>query len=290
MTDICCIGHLTVDNIITPGHVATLNGGTAFYFTRGISRLKGISYKLITSVADDQKEAIDDMRDDDIDIKVIPSEKTVVFENIYGENMDNRQQRVLAEGEPFTVEKLQDVEARFIHLGSLLSKDFSLDVIKYLSTRGTLSVDAQGFLRKVEGKEVEPCDWKEKRKALPYIDILKVNEHEIDSLTGFKDARQAAVQLAIWGVKEVLITLGSYGSMIYAGGNFYEIPAYEPDELVDATGCGDTYAAGYLYMRSRGADYEECGRFAAAMATLKLENSGPFNGDEDDIRKIMDED
>ena len=46
--------------------------------------------------------------------------------------------------------------------------------------------------------------------------ILKVNEHEAKVLTGLDDYQAAARQLAEWGVKEVLLTLGSEGSIIYA--------------------------------------------------------------------------
>ena len=85
----------------------------------------------------------------------------------------------------------------------------------------------------------------------------------------------------------MLITLGSYGSVIYVDGRYYEIPAYKPAALIDATGCGDTYATGYLYMRSRGAGYEEAGRFAAAMSTIKLQQSGPFDKSITDIQHIL---
>lgn len=56
---------------------------------------------------------------------------------------------------------------------------------------------------------------------------------------------------------------------------------------MDATGCGDTYVTGYLYMRNKGASYEEAGCFAAAMSTLKLEASGPFNGTEEDVWNVI---
>ena len=80
---------------------------------------------------------------------------------------------------------------------------------------------------------------------------------------------------------------GAVGSLIYAEGKFYRIPAYPPKEVVDATGCGDTYVLGYLYMRNKGCSYEEAGCFAAAMSTIKLEKSGPFSGSEEDIWKIL---
>ena len=287
MTDICCIGHITLDKIITPTSTADLNGGTSFYFSYGISNLPGVNYKLVTSLAEADMAAVDAMRAQGIDVEVIPSRNTVFFENSYEENMNNRHQRVLAKADPFTADNLAGVEARYIHLGSLLADDFSLDTIKSLAGRGILSVDAQGFLRYVDGEQVRPCDWADKEEVMKYVDVLKVNEHEIESLTGYSNLEQAARVLAGWGAREVLMTLGSYGSVIYADGVLHRIPAFDPVRMVDATGCGDTYATGYLYMRSRGAGYDEAGRFAAAMATLCIERTGAFNGTLADIEEVF---
>ena len=239
-------------------------GGTSYYFSHGIRRLKDFkNYKLVTAVAPSEYGIIEEMRKEGIQVEVLPSRHTVYFENTYEdvyfentyeENQDNRSQRVLAKADPFTADALKDENAHIFHLGSLLADDFPLEVVKELAQKGTLAVDAQGYLRKVEGEHVFPVylrkvegehvfpvDWHEKKKALKYIDILKVNEHEAEVLTGFKDPEKAAKQLAQWGVKEVLLTLGSLGSLIYAEGKFYKIPAYAPKEVVDATGCGDTY-------------------------------------------------
>lgn len=71
----------------------------------------------------------------------------------------------------------------------------------------------------------------------------------MEVLTQCSDPYDAAVKLADWGVKEVLLTLGDKGSLIYVDERFYEIPAYPVENVADATGCGDTYMAGYLYMR-----------------------------------------
>ena len=288
MNDICCIGHITLDKIVTPKQTTYMPGGTSYYFSYGMKHLNNAqNYKLITALAESEMKSVEDMRKEGIEVTVFPSKKTLYFENKYGENQDERTQRVLAKADPFTVEALKGVEAHIFHLGSLLSDDFSIDILKYLSTKGILSVDAQGYLREVRGEKVYPIDWENKLEALKYIDVLKVNEHEAEVLTGHKDLKQAAIQLAEWGVKEVLLTLGSMGSLIYAEGEFYQIPAYPPREVVDATGCGDTYAMGYLYMRNQGASYDEAGRFAAAASTIKLEKSGPFNGTEEDIMAII---
>lgn len=263
-------------------------GGTSYYFSHGISHLNDWkNYKLVTSLAPSEYSSVDELTGKGLNVEIIPSKKTVYFENSYGINQNNRTQRVLAKADPFTVEKIQHIEAKIFHLGSLLSDDFSLDVIKYLSKKGILSVDAQGYLREVRDENVYPIDWCEKKEALKYVHILKVNEHEAKVLTGLDDYQAAARQLAEWGVKEVLLTLGSEGSIIYAENSFYYIPAYPPKEVVDATGCGDTYMLGYLYMRNKGVSYEEAGCFAAALSTVKLEKSGPFSGTEEDAWKII---
>lgn len=288
MNDICCIGHITLDKIITPKQTIYMPGGTSYYFSHGISHLNDWkNYKLVTSLAPSEYSSVDELTGKGLNVEIIPSKKTVYFENSYGINQNNRTQRVLAKADPFTVEKIQHIEAKIFHLGSLLSDDFSLDVIKYLSKKGILSVDAQGYLREVRGENVYPIDWCEKKEALKYVHILKVNEHEAKVLTGLDDYQAAARQLAEWGVKEVLLTLGSEGSIIYAENSFYYIPAYPPKEVVDATGCGDTYMLGYLYMRNKGVSYEEAGCFAAALSTVKLEKSRPFSGTEEDAWKII---
>lgn len=288
MKDICCIGHITKDKIITPRQTVYMAGGTSFYFSYAFSHLpQNVSFQLVTKLGEGEMKSVEDMRQAGIDVQVYPSRHTVYFENKYGDNLNDRTQRVLERADPFTVDEMREVNAGVYHLGSLLSDDFSTEVVKYLSTKGRISIDAQGYLREVRGEKVYPIDWAEKREILAHTDIIKVNEHEMEVITGFTDPRAAAKCLAEWGVKEVCVTLGSEGSIILAEGKFYDIPAYEPKEIVDATGCGDTYSAGYLWCRAQGMGFEESGKFAAAMCTLKLEHSGPFDGSIDDVRRVM---
>ena len=291
MKDICCIGHITKDKIITPRQTVYMAGGTSFYFSYAFNHLpKEVSFQLVTKLGETEMKSVDDMREAGIDVVTYPSRHTVYFENKYGENQNDRTQRVLERADPFMVEEMKSVDAGVYHLGSLLSDDFSPEVVEYLSTKGRISIDAQGYLREVRGDKVYPIDWAEKREILAHTDIIKVNEHEMEVITGKTDPHEAALQLAEWGVKEVCVTLGSEGSIILADGKFYTIPAYEPKEIVDATGCGDTYSAGYLWCRAQGMGFEEAGKFAAAMCTLKLEHSGPFDRSIEDVRKVLKDD
>lgn len=288
MKDICCIGHITKDKIVTPHRVVYMAGGTSFYFAYAINQLPNdVSFSLVTSMDPTETEPAEKMRQAGIDVTLNASRNTVFFENIYGENQNERKQRVLAKADPFTIEQLEHVDAKVYHLGSLLSDDFSNEVVEYLAKKGKVSIDVQGYLREVRDEKVYPTDWKDKLKVLKNTYYLKVNEIEMETITGLKDAHEAAKLLHSWGVTEVIITLGSEGSLIYVDDTFYEIPAYAPHEVVDATGCGDTYSAGYLYQRTLGATPTEAGKFAAAMCTIKLEHNGPFNRSIDDIHEII---
>lgn len=288
MKDICCIGHITKDKIVTPNRTVYMAGGTSFYFSYAINQLpKDVTFSLVTAMDPTEKEPVEKMLKAGIDVSMNASRNTVFFENIYGANQNERKQRVLAKADPFTIQQLEHVDAKVFHLGSLLADDFPTEVVEYLSRKGRVSIDVQGYLREVRDEKVYPIDWKEKLKVLKHTYYLKVNETEMETITGLKDAHEAAKLIHAWGVTEVIITLGSEGSLVYVDDKFYEIPAYPPHEVVDTTGCGDTYSAGYLYKRLQGATPTEAGKFAAAMCTIKLEHNGPFNRSIEDVEKII---
>jgi sugar/nucleoside kinase (ribokinase family) len=285
--DICCVGHITLDKVVTPRQTVYMPGGTSFYFSEAIRHFSDINYLLITALATSEMAVVDDLRAKGIAVNAFLSAHSVYFENIYGDNPDNRTQRVLAKADPFSMRQMAGVEATYFHLGALLADDFPLEMVKLLSQKGLVSIDSQGYLREVRDQNVYPIDWKDKREALKYIHTLKVNEHEMEVLTGYSDIQKAARLLHEWGVCEVLITLGSLGSVIYDGQNFHKIPAYKPAEVVDATGCGDTYNIGYLYQRAKGNSIQDAGEFAAAMATIKIAKSGPFEGTAQDVINVI---
>lgn len=284
--DICCIGHITLDKVVTSRGEKFMAGGTSFYFSNAISQMH-LKYILVTAIADTEIHYVKDLELQGIEVKALKSEHTVFFENIYDEDQDHRTQRVRQQADPFSPDQLRDVGAEIFHLGPLVSGDIPVEVIKELAKRGQVSLDIQGYLREVKDQQVRHIDWVSKREALAHVAILKVNDDEMKVITGINDIEAGAKMLADWGVKEVVITLGSKGSVIYTDGVFYTIPVYKPDVITDATGCGDTYMAGYLYKRVKGAGVQEAGEFASAMAGLKIQSSGPFNGTESEVLAFL---
>lgn len=91
-------------------------------------------------------------------------------------------------------------------------------------------------------------------------------------------------------VEALIVTLGPKGSHIYHGEHRLDIPAAEPRNVNDPTGCGDAYRAGLLYGLMHEMDWETTGRIASLMGTLKIEHHGTqnhrFSRDEFDARYL----
>jgi len=257
-------------------------GGTAWYFSYAMANLDA-DYLLVTSLGKPELKYVDELTVKGLKVKVQEGQHTVYFENIYGDNPDQREQNVLKKADSFKLSELTDVDASIFHLGPLLADDMSVDLIKMLAEKGQVSVDVQGYLRKVLNRKVYPTAWKESNEALPYITILKADEGELLSLTGQKDVKDGIFFLADKGVKEIVITNGSKGSTVYNNGEFFDTPAYFASKTIDTTGCGDTYMAGYLYSRVKGGDIPQSAKFAAAMAGLKTNSPGPYTGTAEDV-------
>ena len=280
--DLCCIGHITLDKVVTPANTVYMPGGTAYYFSHAVAGLD-LNYLLVTAVAESEADAIPKLQERGVAVTRLPSKHTVFFENRYDHNSDNRTQKVWQQADPFLPAHVVGLQAKIFHLGPLLAGDIDAEIIKTLSRLGKVSLDAQGLLRRVENENVVPVDWREKKAVLPFVHYLKANEEEMRVMTGEDNVYKGLQKLSAWGVKEAVVTLGSKGSVVYAEEEFYGIPAFEPFHTTDATGCGDTYMAGYLYQRLRGASIRQAGEFAAAMATLKIQSSGPFKGTEEEV-------
>ncbi|TDX01993.1 PfkB family carbohydrate kinase [Dinghuibacter silviterrae] len=285
--DICCIGHVTKDTVITPYDTRELPGGTAVYFSHALAHL-GHRYQLVTALGASDTGLLSGLRASGVQVRVLPSAHTVHFENRYGNDPDQRTQRVLQEADPFRARDLEHITAGVFHLGPLLAEDIPAEVIRLLATKGDLSLDVQGFLRRVQNARVVPTDWAAKRELLPFFRYLKASEEEMRVLTGQDSPLRGARVLHEWGAREVIITMGSKGSLIYNGEHIFDIPAFPPrTDRPDVTGCGDTYMAGYLLSRLQGASEAEAGAFGAAMATLKIEAGGPFTGTPQEVGALL---
>jgi sugar/nucleoside kinase (ribokinase family) len=106
------------------------------------------------------------------------------------------------------------------------------------------------------------------------IDILFANEREIEALYevgSFDDA----LQLARGKLPIAALTRSEKGSVVLANGEVHVIDAEPVARVVDTTGAGDLYAAGFLYGLARGKDFKTCGRLGSICAAEVISHMGP---------------
>lgn len=97
-----------------------------------------------------------------------------------------------------------------------------------------------------------------------HVSIIFSNEDEARALTG-KDYQDAGAEMAGY-LDEVVITRGPQGAFIIKGDDSAHVDAAPVGAVIDTTGAGDLFAAGYLYGRARGADAITCGKIASALS------------------------
>lgn len=106
------------------------------------------------------------------------------------------------------------------------------------------------------------------------VDILFANEVEIGSLYETDDFGAAAERVAALGIVAAL-TRGEQGSLIVSGEESHEIAPATVEQVVDTTGAGDLYAAGFLFGYSRGLDLATCGTLGSIAAAEAISHMGP---------------
>jgi len=243
----------------------------------------------VTKCSKEDKYLLNELIRKNIQVFWRESENTTVFENIYNSKLITRTQKVRAVASPFTLEDIPSISAKFFHLGPLINSDIHLDTIEHLSRISKVSLDIQGFVRKVEEGIVKEFRWKKVEEILPFITILKADEREINVLMDTDDLEIAVEKLKKFGISEIVITCGERGSIIFSNNKIFTIPAYSPVKMVDVTGCGDTYMAAYLYKRLQGSYIEEAGMFASAASALKIESFGALKKNADEVENFLKE-
>ena len=104
-----------------------------------------------------------------------------------------------------------------------------------------------------------------------YVDIVFANETEAKAFTK-KEPQEAILELAKH-CKIAVVKVGKAGSMVRSGNEYHFIEPW-PATPIDATGAGDTYAAGFLYAHSLGMPLRVCGEVGSIIAAKVVEVIG----------------
>jgi sugar/nucleoside kinase (ribokinase family) len=273
--DVLCIGNYTKDAIISPSGTKIVDGGAVNYAAHAAARL-GTKVAVVTRLAKEDERVVRKFTQSGIDCYATYTLTSTLLKLEYPTtDPDIRTLSVASTAGSITAKEIENINARAAVIGSSLRGEVGMDVIRVLKGKNMLvAADMQGFVRELRGTELKYEPWDEMASTLSLIDVVKSDAVEAEFLTGETDLHKAAEFYAKLGPREIVLTHRD-GLLIYADGNFFEMNFY-PARLDGRSGRGDTCVGVYVARRLSMAPHE-AGIWAAAVTSLKMENSGPFD-------------
>src|SRR6187402_3758055 len=212
-------------------------------------------------------------------------------------DMNNRVERQTGFMDPIMPDDLKKLlDCKVFVFIPISDYEISLETLKFLKKKsnGIVVFDAHGPTTSclVNGERQRKF-WIDRDQWLPYIDVLKMNleeahaswfKKEYETRDYFNDAeeldrdmlREFAVHCLNLGVKCVYITVDSRGCLTYfkSKGKLVEemVPAVKVDNVIDTTGCGDSFAGGVGFgLLQKPNDYIGAARYGNALGALRTQ-------------------
>lgn len=246
-------------------------------------RRLGATAHLVGCVGTDFRESLEEsLWSYEIEHTLYPSTYTGGFNLVYFDDDGNRTLDILGIADDIKQFPEEIVSASdYVVIGPILGET-SIELMRAIhkSASGTILLDPQGMLRKLNGLSIEHYKNEMLLSALWMFGIVKANELETRLLTGInpsesEDAlRAATIVLQAMGNNIAVVTMAAAGSAAYDGRQYFRVPAY-PVRAIDPTGAGDTYAAGFLYGLDKYGGIKEACCFGSSVASVMVENLGP---------------
>jgi sugar/nucleoside kinase (ribokinase family) len=274
--DLICLGNLTIDDVILPDQTQNLGcfGGDTIYSAFGAACWSDKVGFVAPVGTDFPVEHLTRLEKTGWDTRGLPRRKIPSIRNwvIY---QDNDHRKWILESDPNDFFELSptinDIPVDYLESKAfmILAMDLAAQeaLVPALHKIGMVALDPQEDY--IEGN-IERI-----LAMLCHVDVFLPSQEEVYRLLGHHDYERACVQFSGYGVRIVVIKMGSKGSLIYNTSNqkFFHIPIYETD-VVDTTGAGDAYCGGFIAMLVKTADLHLAGVAGAVSASFAIEGIG----------------
>ena len=213
MGAVAVIGSATIDRVVQDGVVAYKRGGVVAYAGLTFAEL-GVETRVLTNVAEADRAMLAVLQQRGIAVYVGESAATTCFVNYV--DGDARRQELLAHAAPIAAVQLGPVLAgvEHVHLGPLHPRDLAEDVLAAID--GVVSLDIQGYVRRIEGTQVYQGVANGLYAALQRADSVKTSNDELELVLA--DCGLTLDQLMRdCSVTEWVVTEGSHGGWVASG-------------------------------------------------------------------------
>ena len=279
--ELVVVGHLSRDLIITPYARREMLGGAPAYAMLAPA-IGAFGAGIVSKVGADFEESYrHDLLSSGLDLSGLHCEgtQTTRFVNIY-DAAGERTQKVEALAPQIRCSDLMRLgsKARIILFSPLSDNEIEKECFQRARDMEALtSLDVQGYLRSIsQDGLVSLKKWSKSDEILSLIDVVKLHESELRMIDDMESESSSVSRILDLGPRIVIVTRDYRGSTIYTRSMAIDIPLVLADSQVDTTGCGDTYAIGFLLEYMRTANAARAGLFAATCSSFNVETMGPY--------------
>jgi sugar/nucleoside kinase (ribokinase family) len=248
------VGNLALDRV--EGAPPRIGGGP-YHAARGLRLTGAQAMVLARCAAADRSLLLPRLTALGLPVRLRDGTSTAAFAFTY--DGETRTMAVDAIGDAWTPRDVQALDrgVRWVHVAPLLRSDFPAATLAELARGRRVLLDGQGLVRRPQvGPLALDADFDP--DLLRYVCVLKLAEEE------------AAVvgDVESLGVRELIVTYGSRGSVVHADGKKTHVPAWPLPR--DPTGAGDAFSAAYLVSRAAGHPPVAAARRATAVVAATL--------------------
>lgn len=272
--DLIVVGHFSKDTIITPEARREAMGGVPAYslFLANWGLKLGIVSKCGSDFLTRYGEEIQKAGP----VLVTSGKITTEFVNKYSQD-GARTQQVYSIAEPI---QMRDFPGSFfrtkaVHFGPIIN-EIDTNLIRKVHSAGPLvSLDPQGYCRKLDGRKIVATPWKKANDILSYVHFLKTTEKELKLVaSSCQDEEEVVAWIMNQGPNILIVTRGARGATVFTKKERISIPV-PPTSTVDSTGAGDVFVLAFLATYLKSSDIQNSAACAGACAALSTEFFGP---------------
>src|SRR4051812_4484654 len=237
------VGSIAFDAVKTPfGERERMLGGSAVHFSLAASFFTEV--RVVGPVGDDfGQEELAVLRSRGIgtdDIERVEGGRTFFWRGHYEYDLntahtDDTQLNVFGEFAPKLSDASRDSDVLFL---ANIQPDLQREVREQCEQARFVAMDSMNLWIDTARDSLV--------KTISGVDGLLLNDAELRQLTGEANLVRAAREAMSWGPRLVVAKQGEYGAALFSGDEFFALPAFPLEDVLDPTGAGDSFAGGFV--------------------------------------------
>ena len=240
---ITVVGSIAFDSVQTPsGFRERMLGGAATHFALAASFFDHV--RIVGPVGDDfgdaELEVLATRGSSIDDVERVAGGRTFFWKGEYGWDLNTRetldtQLNVFEHFEPKLSEEARACDVLFL---ANIQPRLQLDVREQCAGAKFVALDSMNLWIDIARDEL--------LEVIGRVDCLVLNDEELRQLTKRPNLVAAAREVLSYGPRIIVAKQGEYGSALITADEFFALPAYPVETVIDPTGAGDTFAGGFV--------------------------------------------